>query len=266
MTSLRKQYNASVFSCDELKRLLKDYNLKYAIALHAWLWFPYADEVEVSIAIHKKGEKAPELIKVQTGRPLNNKAYMVARAKFGKTLSNGFFPIVFESFEELEKVEKITIIWNIANGREFSIAEYDVSFKKPKQNGVYGLASSEFVLDEVLDFFSKEPSDDVKDMIKSYGLDETKVIVKTSMYDDVYIMTHHDSEMELMAEFHTKDSKHSIEAFETDNKNDLLPFGITSILVKLLANELKNGNENVCVPVTYYHSAVELDDERILHC
>lgn len=206
MRELCRQDNAWTFNDTEMKRLNINYEGKGVLALRADLWFPYSDNVknvsDISIAYYTKGNSNPFFLKkILVGRPYPNKGIVSAVTRVGRKQTKEFIPIVFDSLDELYKVERIEIIWNL-NNSEFVVVNYPISFAESKQKGVYCLQTYDV------------PCSVIAQNEDEFKIEDGKIVSEhSSLYDDVCFFDIENDKVEIIGEVHTPESKFDIERF-----------------------------------------------------
>lgn len=256
MKQLWTQDNAWKFNDKELKRLEIDYEGKGILALSAELWFPYSNDIGVSICYRLKDGEAVFLDKLIIGTPYPNKNIRSVQIRIGRKKTRTFIPIIFDSLDELYQVESVEIIWNIP-GVEFVIAEYPIKFKESAQKGIYALKTRDapaFVI------ANENYEDQQTPFINS---DDHIEVHDGSIYDDIVFFLMHSDILETIAEFHSPDSTFDAEKF-VNFDGDLPP--VLHCAFKQLVYEMENDKElsSSKMPITYYRMNAELNDEGII--
>lgn len=269
MIRLDKQNKSHDFNADELRRLLVSYDNKYILAIEARLWFPYNDaDVTVNINLCSKDGSRIQTLDTFTGTPMPNKDILFARMKFGRINTRNFIPVVFDSFDALNAVAKIEIIWDIKNEekneREFVISEYDISFAIPVQNRCYAISTYDMTSYDICNKEKLKSNEIVLDLSENPEKSTDRLYFdhpSGSEYDDVYLMANREGQLVTICEAHAENSDYTIEKLDSDEKN--FPNSVTNAILRCLTEELKTGK--MCdVPIVFCHTETELDDERII--
>lgn len=248
-----------------------DYKGQAVLHILADLWCPYeADNITATISCYLKGQDTPLVVdKTFTERPYPNKKVVTISKRFGRKKTQEGIPVVFDSIEELLKVERVEIIWQIDTFQhEYVIADYPIQFAPPTQSNIYSLNT-----------YERTPLSDERkkdNLIAANGRLENTSSVKT-YYDDFYYIVVRKRTPILSAD-ENSNSDTSVTAIEEtigiaeELHGDKSPFRIdvtnlTSIppcILDILQNEI---NEYVLMPkdmlttIYYYHANVTLTDD-----
>lgn len=237
MYILDKQDNAFEFNDKELKRLDINYENKAILALSARLYFPYTNDVTASITCHFKDDSQPLIINPVVGTPFPNNYVRVAQIRIGRKKTTSFIPIVFDSLDELYRVNRIEIVWSIKD-IEFIIVEYPVKFQKKAQKGVYGLSSYDSPISVMLKEYKEAKFKHENDVIVSDN---------DSVYDDVCCFLARNNAVKTTFQLHSNKS-----TLETDQ------------LVTHIVNSVLKSRLHDVIAISYYRTNVELNDECIV--
>lgn len=141
MIKLTKENNAYNFYTNELARLdLVDqllYGSACAILLRATIKSPDMTDTKVFVSYYTKGDNTAHQINVTSGTPFPNKSLTSPVMRIGRKKTRKWIPIVFDSYAELSKIERLQITWYIPSMNHAVIINYHMRFKDPVQKGLY---------------------------------------------------------------------------------------------------------------------------------
>lgn len=201
---------------------------KAILNIRADLWFPQNCEINGMILYYLKGETEPFTVKnTFVDRPYPNKNIVSISKRFGRRKTKKGIPLVFDSINELHRIERIEIIWDIMGTNEKVIAHYPIRFENQQQDGIYSLWSYETT-------------------VLSSGADKSGLKIidgrlenepNMSVYDDFYFLALHDGSISIVEELHRPDSKFRVDFDNLDN----LPVSILNAVlhrnIRALASE-----------------------------
>lgn len=259
MYRIDEQHNASDFNKHELERLdLLD--KPYILGLRLRLAIPFSADVSSSLYIQRKGEEFPTLVHSNVKTPYPNKSVHVLCNKVGRKQSKMFLPISFDSFEELQQIERVMVLWTIkTNAKDGEITEYVIQdnfisdYEKMQQAGTYGISCYDY---PYLTMLCKADNDDF--LSKHLSIKDGKVhsdILLGSDYEDVYFFILEDDALHTFGEYHAEGSEYQI-----DVENDFIwgAMGFQS-----LKRDMTNKTSQKDI-VSYYRSVVTPNDKGIL--
>lgn len=238
------------FFYNEYTRLGIEYSEKAILNIRADLWFPCDAQIAASIFLYYKNETEPtHHDKLCIHRPYPNKKILNIGKRFGRKKTRGTIPIVFNSFEELCKLEKIEIVWKIYGTKEIVIADYPISFLPPIQDKIFSLWSYDNTINSIN--IGKSGLINVNGILKSE--------VTNSIYDDFYHLQVHEKYIDIIEEHHKENSDFRI---DFENLEELSPQIINTILRSVLEQIYTNNSSNETV--YYYRANLQLSDDVVL--
>lgn len=261
MYPIQEQNNAFEFNQRELKQLgLLD--KPYILGLKLRLAAPTFANVSCNLYVQKDGEQFPTFVKSSARTPFPNKRVKVVCGKVGRRNSRSFMPIPFDSFDELQKVKRIMILWTIKIPTENDeIVEYVIQdnviadFESKEQAGIYGVSCYDFSFVSMAaednnadDFLSKHISVKDGDVVRSD-------ILCGASYENACFFLLEDDALKLIKEYHAKDSD-----FHISPEDDFI-FGVIGF--DAMKRDMQSGTVQKAV-VSYYRSVVTSNDRGIL--
>lgn len=266
MKLLSKQDKSYDDNSQELSRLLGDYDDKYILAIEASLWFPYkASNVTVNINLRDKDNQEIYSLDTFVGTPVPNKNILFARANFGRNKSHNFIPVIFDSFDELCKVSKVEVIWDVrndeSNEREFVVSEYDVSFAESVFNKCYALSTYDMTSYDICNKEKLKNKEIELDLSENSDELVRRLYFEHPLgaeYDDVYLITYHQEQLIIIREAHADESNYVFDVEKTAASN-----AVTNVILRCLADDFEV-NEDYNIPIVLCHTMIELDDERAI--
>ena len=260
MYKIDEQNNASEFNRKELERLGL-LEVPYILGLKMRIPLPFRAEVSSNLYIQRKGEEFPSLVKSDVKTPYPNKSIHVLYNKVGRKQSKDFLPIPFDSFEELQEIERVMALWTIkTNVKDGEITEYVLQdnvitgFEKKEQAGTYGIGC--YDKPYLTMFCRANGSEGFLD--KSLSIKDGKVhsdILLGSDYDDAYFFFLEDDTLETITEYHAENSD-----FQLNIENDFI-WGVMGF--QSLKRDMMNKTSQTDI-VSYYRSVIVPNDRGIL--
>ncbi len=265
MYYMHEQDNACDFNKCELERLgLLD--KPFILGLKLGLAISFPANVFCELYIQYKDEKLPFLIKARVKTPYSNKRVYVLCNNVGRKQSKAFLPVSFDSFEELQKIERVTALWTIkTKAMDGEITEYVLQdniitgFEEKQQAGTYGVRC----YDKPYLTMLCEANGSKGFLDKSLSIKDGKVhsdILLGSDYDDVYFFflegdTLETIALETITEYHAENSN-----FQLNIENDFIwgAMGFQSLKRDMMNKSMQKEI------VSYYRSVIKPNDRGIL--
>lgn len=260
MYHIHEQHNASDFNNRELQRLGL-LGKPYILGLRFHLSIPFQADVSSNLYIQRKGEEFPTLVKSDVKTPYPNKSVHALYNKVGRKQSKEFLPIPFDSFEELQGIERVMALWTIETKvKDGEITEYVLQdnvitgFENKEQAGTYGMCCYD---EPYLTMFCRaNGSEGFLD--KRLSIKDDKVhsdILLGSDYDDACFFFLKDDTLETITEYHAENSD-----FQLNIENDFI-WGVMGF--QSLKRDMMNKTTQKDI-VSYYRSVITLNDRGII--
>lgn len=219
---------------------------KAILNIRADLWFPLNAEINGTILYYLKGVSEPVKVeKTFVDRIYPNKKIVSISKRFGRKKSKKGIPLVFDSIEELCKIERIEIIWEIETFSEKVIVDYPVKFEQPRQDCIYSL----WTYDKTILSIEYKKSDL---SIVDGKLESNSTM---SVYDDFYFIAPYDDLIVVIEELHKPDSSYKIDFGKIEN----MPVSIVNTILQNKVKKEYSKTDNT-EAVYFYHSELLLND------
>lgn len=222
---------------------------KAVLNIRADLWMPVDVPIDGTIRYYLKDTSQPVNIeKTITTRPYPNKNIISISKRFGKRKAQKGIPLVFDSLDELRKIERIEIIWEIKAFDETVITDYSVRFEDSQQDCIYSL----WTYDDTIISNNRNKSSLTIRRVFDGRLESA---FTRSIYDDFYFLTLCNDKLTVIEELHKPDSRFCI-AFDNLAKQHMSIFNAS----------LRNIAKNMCSDVKhiesvyFYHADLLLND------
>lgn len=267
MYKISEQNNALEFNRKELERLGL-LEIPYILGLKMRIPLSFKSDVSCSLYIwNGKGAFSPTFIKSDVKTPFPNKRIHMLCNKVSRKQSKCFLPLCFDSFEELQKVERVTALWTIKTRLKYEeITEYVIQdnvisgFESKEQAGTYGISCYDY---PYLTMFEQElienDSEEEQNILdKHLSIKDGKIhsdILLGSEYDDVYYFFLEDDTLETFAEYHAEGSE-----YQVSTEDDFIwgAMGFQSLKRDMMSSSTQKDI------VSYYRSVIVLNDRGIL--
>lgn len=213
--------------------------------IRADLWFPINGSISGKILYYLKDETEAYIIEnTFTDRSYPNKNIVSISKRFGRRKAKRGIPIVFDSINELLKVVRIEIIWELNEFNEKVVVDYPVKFEKPQQDGIYSL----WTYDKPL---STDNFKSGLEIIDGRLENESNM----SVYDDFYFLALHNDSIVIAEELHKPDSNFRIDFDKFEN----LPVSVVNTLLHKSIEKIYYGDDRP-EAVCFYHAELLLND------
>ncbi len=223
-----------------------DYPDKAILNIRADLWFPANAEINGTVRYYLKGETEPITVSnTFVERPYPNKNIASISKRFGRRKAKKGIPLVFDSVDELFRIEHIEVIWDIKDFGEKVVADYPVSFEEPQQDCIYSLWTYEKT---VLSIGGKKSDLTVVD-------NRLESNSNMSVYDDFYFIALNNDSVVTIEELHKPDSNFRID-FETFEN---LPISIVNTILHKNIEKSISGDDSP-EAIYFYHAELLLND------
>lgn len=248
------------FSSDDKHSILKHYKSRFehlnidcsgkaVLVIRADLWMPADVSVYATIQYYLKDTSQPVNIgQMIADRPYPNKNIISISKRFGRRKTQKGIPLVFDSLDELRKIERIEIVWEIKDFDETVIIDYPVSFENPRQDCIYTLWSYD---DTIVSNNKNKSSLTIKRVFDG----KLENAFTQSIYDDFYFLTLCNDKLTIIEELHNPNSQFRINF-------DSLETQPAPIVNAGLRNVAKNicSTANHVESVYFYHADLSLND------
>lgn len=143
----------------ELERMYPNVDIegKYMLFIQATFYFPYVSEkIDGHIEfVYEDDEIINYASKCRN--PYSNKAITLISKKNKQRLSKYSIPLIFDTFEDLNKLKRILIKWKINASTDnndkikvFAVIEYKLKFHKINGKNVYSIKSSDCIIESYM--------------------------------------------------------------------------------------------------------------------